>query len=370
MYIPLNSSIQFLSLNVFKRHFSMYSGGFPLPDIDFDDFDLIPIDNPIPNSSPKTMRPNTQRIMEKFGFTPLSGDPLKCTSNSMVYKALSLYSFPPNSSNNEFDDTLGNFTNYDTFIPHDINVIEHNNEYDSNSLDSNKIFAIKLSSNKMRLFHEFQNSQKLGKSPYFVQVYDIYEDETFAMLQMEICEGGDLFGSVLHESLIWLMIHDVCCALYQIHSSGYIHLDVSPSNILRSKYYFKLADYGTLLEEGEFGPGKEGAGPYASPETLNFPSVPVDYQTDIFSLGVVLLEASSGFFAPRGGDKKYELLRKGELKLGEHGYKSNVSDELVNIVNAMLEPDANRRPTAFFLLHHPYVVAAHRHRMEILSQSD
>ena len=300
----------------------MYSGGFPLPDIDLDDFSMVPIDESNPNSSPKTMKPNLRTFLEKFGFTPNSDEPIKATSNSAVYRAVS---------------------NYD------------NHEY-----------ALKISSNKNRLMKEYFNSEKLEKSDYIVKYYDIYEDGNFAMLQMEVCEGGDLFSSSFNEDLIWLLIHDVGWALYQIHKNGFMHLDVSPSNILRSDICFKLADYGTLLEEGDFNAGLEGAGPYTSPETLSFPNVDVNRQTDIFSFGIVLLEIASGYYAPRGGDKKYELLRKGEIKLGECGYVTDMSNELVSLVNTMLRPDPYERPTSLMLLNHPNSITADKNREAII----
>ena len=76
---------------------------------------------------------------------------------------------------------------------------------------------------------------------------------------------------------------------------------------------------------------------------------------DIFSFGVVLLEAASGHFAPRGGTQMYEELRKGNVKLGQGIYKCNCSIELVSLVNSMIDPDPMLRPTADRILKHPCV---------------
>ena len=137
---------------------------------------------------------------------------------------------------------------------------------------------------------------------------------------------------------------------------------MSPSNILKSKNYFKLGDFGTVCEEGVFRSGHEGAGPYVSPETLKYPERNVSYETDIFSFGVVLLEAASGFRAPRGEDTRYDKLRKGEIKLGGPNYRTNMSNELINVVNSMLDPDSEKRPTAFELMQHPLAVYVSKRR--------
>jgi serine/threonine protein kinase len=72
----------------------------------------------------------------------------------------------------------------------------------------------------------------------------------------------------------------------------------------------------------------------------------VNAQTDIFSFGVVLLEALTGQLAPRGGSDGYRRLRRGELGLGSPSYICSCSDDLTILVNAMLSTDPNDRPTS------------------------
>jgi membrane-associated tyrosine/threonine-specific cdc2-inhibitory kinase len=78
-------------------------------------------------------------------------------------------------------------------------------------------------------------------------------------------------------------VHDLGNGLYQIHQLGWMHLDMSSSNIICDYQIFKLADFGTLTKVGQFAEGKEGAGPYVLVEALAFPSGrnPVNVQTDI-----------------------------------------------------------------------------------------
>jgi serine/threonine protein kinase len=172
------------------------------------------------------------------------------------------------------------------------------------------------------------------------------------MLEVELCPGRDIQASHLFEPECWRLCLDVATALHHVHSLGYVHIDVSPRNILRSGHEFKLADFGTLTPDGEIGPASEGAGPYASPEILAClgRECDVSYPTDIFSFGICLVEAASGFFAPRGNARKYDLIRNGTIKLGSQDYPCDYSRTFVAMVNGMLAPDPNRRPTAGMII--------------------
>ena len=100
-------------------------------------------------------------------------------------------------------------------------------------------------------------------------------------------------------------------------------------------------------------------------DTSSFPIIPwslsdiVSYPSDIFSLGVTLLEAATGLYAPRGGSEKYTHLRTGAIKLIKvdnvsgniihfrpSAYFSNYSQQFVDVVNSMIDPVPDHRPTA------------------------
>jgi serine/threonine protein kinase len=185
----------------------------------------------------------------------------------------------------------------------------------------------------------------LGVRDTLVSSYDIFQHDSGMILQMELCSGGDLHSVVLTECECWKVVAMVGDALDHIHTSGYIHLDVSPSNIFRSGSRYKLGDFGTLRAHGTFRLGDEGAGPSAAPETLATPEI-VSWRADIFSFGVCLLELASRLFAPRGGESKYAALRQGGIHLGGELYPCSFSDDFIRLVNAALEPNPEHRPRA------------------------
>lgn len=317
----------------------MCDSSIPLPDFDFDDFDDFDEITPFGNSfrtSPKCgFKASINDLVKAFGFQLVTETAIKETGNSCVYTA---------SIASVGKTILVNGNNFD-----------HNYQ----QLPSNK-YALKVSTSKSRMLKEFENYERLPKSSKLVESYDIFELNEFMILQMELCKG-DIYGALLEEKIIWKLIHDISEALNIIHSSDFIHLDVSPSNILVKDNDFKLADFGNVIESGSFKEGDEGSGPYVAPEVLSFPGnkeigyVHVWSAADIFSFGVVLLESASGYFAPRGGTLMYEELRKGNLKLGEGVFKCNCSMELVSLINSMLNPDPIQRPTAWQIMNHPYV---------------
>lgn len=272
--------------------------GLPVPDFDSGGYEQISV----PYDMTTCMSTDVFDMCCRNGIQLISESPLRCTLNSSVYQGCT----------------------------------------------ANDNCVVKISKNKIRLAREFQNRRALPDSSYLVRAIALYETDAHAMLQMELCEQGDVSSLEWSEPEIWQMIHDIGSALILLHSSGWMHLDISPGNILKSAGRYKLADFGTLVRVGEFREGDEGSGPYVSPEALAFPvsEFPVGTATDIFSFGLVLLECVTGKPAPRGGCDSYIKIRNGELGIGRCGYNSSCSRQLQDLVNSMLEKDPRKRPTA------------------------
>ena len=211
--------------------------------------------------------------------------------------------------------------------------------------------VVKKTKLKNRLQVEFTNYSRIPHHQNIILCFQMWQIERYFYLQLELAEYGSIVTQLFSfetQEIFRLFTH-ILLALNHIHSCNYMHLDISPSNILCCKddklgYIYKLGDFGTLLPIGHFTADSEGAGPYVSPEALSFPNT--DYEvgapTDIFSLGLVMFELVTRKVAPRVFPG-YQQIRSGSYDL------SSIPEEF-SFIPHMLSPNPNDRPTAAQLL--------------------
>jgi mitosis inhibitor protein kinase SWE1 len=202
--------------------------------------------------------------------------------------------------------------------------------------------------------------QALSHAEHVVHYIDSWEHDFHVYIQTEYCEEGTLdkfLGVVGHQGRlddwrIFKIMHDLCCGLKEIHDAGYMHLDLKPANILITfEGALKIGDFGLAqpitVERVEI----EGDREYMAPEMLsNKPGT----ASDIFSLGLMLLETGANVVLPENGPT-WLALRSGDLSdvpslmsttsssmEGEEGSdKLDVCDEVAT--NALFGPRKRRQ---------------------------
>lgn len=139
------------------------------------------------------------------------------------------------------------------------------------------------------------------RHPGLVAVHDFAVEADRAYLVMELVDGPTLKDVIASEDLppedIRRIGAEVAQTLAYVHSQGVTHRDVKPSNILiDSDGRARLADFGIaalLGADGHTAAGEIiGTPAYLSPEQVQ--GRPVGPPTDVYALGLVLLEAWTG----------------------------------------------------------------------------
>ncbi|HKS08764.1 MAG TPA: protein kinase [Pyrinomonadaceae bacterium] len=199
--------------------------------------------------------------------------------------------------------------------------------------------------------------------PNVCVIHDIgITDKGRHFIAMEYIQGTTLRDHLAHGPLKPLealqIAIQVGTALASAHAVGIVHRDVKPENImLRPDGYVKVVDFGLAkLIEGlqEQLPAGEaqtivrteprmlmGTVKYMSPEQLR--EVPVDNQTDVWSLGVVLYEMLTGStpFEARSRNDSVALILKAEpAKLT---FPEAVPIPYRKMVEKALEKDCDKR---------------------------
>ena len=193
--------------------------------------------------------------------------------------------------------------------------------------------------------------------PSLVTLYDarLVPGQT-EYLVMEFVEGPTLGARLasgpLPPEIVAHLAAELAEALYVVHSAGIVHRDIKPSNVLLSRPQLpgsrpraKLADFGiALLLDGSrlTSPGLViGTVAYLSPEQLR--GVEPAPPGDIYSLGLVLLEALTGERDhPHGGGMPAALARLENPPT----IPASLPPGWAELLAKMLHSEPSQRPTA------------------------
>ncbi|RWO88411.1 serine/threonine-protein kinase [Mesorhizobium sp.] len=172
-------------------------------------------------------------------------------------------------------------------------------------------------------------------------------------LAMEFVDGQSLFDIMRRGPMptedVRKLCHRLASGLNAVHQAGAIHRDLSPDNIIlpggrvdRAKIIdFGIARSATVGGETLIGGKFAGKYNYVSPEQLGLYSGDVSEQSDIYSLGLVLAAALRGKPIDMSGSQ-FEIIEKRRTVPD----LSDIDADFRGIVEAMLQPDPQDRPTS------------------------
>jgi serine/threonine protein kinase/Tfp pilus assembly protein PilF len=217
-------------------------------------------------------------------------------------------------------------------------------------------------SQRLRRFIQEAKAASTLNHPNIAHIYEIGDSDGERFIAMEYVEGKSLDqkinGCPMKVAEMLQIAPQAADALNEAHSKGIVHRDIKSSNIvLTNRGQVKVLDFGlakVLLKDPatlktdvstqlKTSPGIViGTVPYMSPEQAL--GHEVDQRSDIFSLGVVLYEMSTGRL-PFSGNSVTETISRITHEQPEAVSRFNyeVPAEFERIIRKCLEKDRDRR---------------------------
>ncbi|KAL1459113.1 hypothetical protein WDU94_011120 [Cyamophila willieti] len=205
-----------------------------------------------------------------------------------------------------------------------------------------------------------------------VKYYGVEFHREEMMLFMELCTEGTLESLVqstesgLPEVLIRRYTKQLVDAISLLHKNAIVHRDIKSANIFLTAegHSLKLGDFGSAVKmnahttvPGELN-GFVGTQAYMAPEVfMNSNSTGHGRAVDIWSLGCVLVEMSSGKRPWAEYDSNYQIMFK--VGMGETpSIPESLSDEGQSFGDLCLRHDPSLRASIFELSQHPFLIGS------------
>lgn len=210
---------------------------------------------------------------------------------------------------------------------------------------------------KSRLTDLFYNEARIYgmlNNNYILPVFDAGEENDRLYIVMEYIESSRTLqaycrkDSLLPVPRVIDILYRCCKGLQYAHSRKVIHMDLKPNNILITRDDdIKIADFGISrvlnLDQDWISPDKATGTPsYMSPEQLR--KDPLNQQTDLYSLGVVMYYLLTGELPFQAPDRKVLLMKiLKEEPPSLNYYREDIPEILEPIIGKALAKELDRR---------------------------
>ncbi len=242
---------------------------------------------------------------------------------------------------------------------------------------SNELVAIKQVVRKKLSPQMLQQHQREAeilntcKHEGIVKLWEIIETTEEFLFVFEYANEGDLYDFVcknerLGEDLARALFAQIVHAVQFLHSHNCIHHDIKLENILLHRssegapLIARISDFGLaclINKPGEYLMKFSGTEAYSSPEILE--GRPYDgSKSDIYALGVLLYICITGQY-PFDEDLDKQIQQQtSHAYLGSLYFPDGITTECKELILAMLEPNAMKRPGIDAILSHSFMLKA------------
>jgi serine/threonine protein kinase len=232
------------------------------------------------------------------------------------------------------------------------------NVYKARDRETGEIVALKLLkpeiASDQAMMDRFKNELLFARKITHKNVCRVYEFNRVAGIaytSMEFVEGESLrsvlnrFGGLPQRKATDLALQ-ICSGLKEAHAQGIVHRDLKPENVMiDGQGNVKIMDFGIArsMEAGTRLTGSVvGTPAYMAPEQVA--GKPVDYRTDIYSLGLILYEMFTGAPAFCADNSIAVALKQmHEAPPLPHEIEPNIPPATERLILKCLEKDPARR---------------------------
>jgi len=200
--------------------------------------------------------------------------------------------------------------------------------------------------------------------PNILKLYEVYEDDEFFWLVLELVEGLELFDKIVDrgnysEKDAANIVKQIVEAVKYLHEHEIVHRDLKPENLLSAgegeNEVVKVADFGFAKNFGEekliTSCGSPG---YVAPEVLTEDTY--TNAVDMWSVGVIIYILLSGYppFYDDAPPKIFKKITEAKYDFNDPAWE-HVSDLAKDLIRKLLVRDPEERLTAAECLKHPWL---------------